>query len=224
MFLTKEDEINLKKVYSTYQNDRKGFLYYDVIRIILKFLSGKNLSIIDVGSCGIDLISDLDFKQRVSVDIEYPICSENVTGVKKDFFDYKEPHKFDIITCFQVIEHIENAKEFTQKLLNTANLAIISLPYKWPQEQCVYHCQDPVDEKKLYSWTNKRPLFTFYVGGIYNDDRFINIYGNTKYLFKNWFDLFLLSIKYSKFSLHNNFMKSLCENIEKLNILIQINI
>lgn len=137
-----------------------------------------------------------------------------------DFFDYKQPNKFDIVTCFQVIEHIEKAKEFTQKILKTGNLTIISLPYKWSENTCIYHCQDPIDEEKLYSWTGKKPIFTYYC--LDELPRFICIYGNIKYLYRNILGLILLSIQYSKFNLHNKYMYKFYKNLKNLILLIKI--
>ena len=195
---------------NSYKNKRKNFLYYKVIKIILKFLSDKNYTILDVGSANMDMISDLNFKERVSVDIVCPIESDKVIGIKTDFFDYKEPYKFDIVTCFQVIEHVENAKKFTQKLLNTGKLVIISLPYKWAKGLSKYHCQDPVDERKLYSWTNKKPVCSFYIKDLDNNCRFISIYGNIFLFAVNCIpQMMLLSLVYSKKGLLKKIVKTI---------------
>lgn len=144
-----------------YAELRKELLYYKVIRQILYILSKNSKSIIDVGSNGVDLISDLPLSRKVSICLSNPVSLSGVEGIKINFFDYKSSELFDIVACFQVIEHIEDAYTFTQKLFETGKIVLISLPYKWPNGLCKYHCQDPVDEKKIYSWTKRKPDYTW---------------------------------------------------------------
>ena len=67
----------------------------------------------------------------------------------------------DIITCFQVLEHLKDGdvEEFAKKLLREGRIAIVSVPYMWPENQCEYHVQDPVDVEKLIGWFGKNPAF-----------------------------------------------------------------
>ncbi len=164
-----------------YINCRRNFVYYKLLRKILKIVSNKDFSILDIGSFKVDLISDLNFKERVSVSLEEPINNKFVKGYTMDFMDFKSDTKFDVVTAFQVIEHVINAKEFTQKIFNSGNIIIISLPYKWASYTTSQHVHDPIDEEKLYSWTGKKPVFTYYC---YDElPRFICVYGNVSSYF-----------------------------------------
>lgn len=145
----------------TYVEERQNFIYYKVLKRVLKIIAKNNTSIIDVGSFGVDMISDLPLENKVSVCINRPIQNNKCKGYKMDFFEYEPETLFDIVTCFQVIEHIEDAHNFTQKLFSTGKTILISLPYKWKEGTCKYHCQDPVDENKIYSWTNRDPDYTW---------------------------------------------------------------
>lgn len=178
-----------------YVNVRKDLVYYRVARRIIKILSGNKKTILDVGSAGIDLMSDVNFKERYSISLFGAINNEKVTGYEMDFFNYKPDKKFDIVTCMQVIEHIKDARLFTQKLLQTGNVTLISLPYKWRKGKTKSHVQDPVDEDKILSWTDIKPLYSFYVadGGC---QRIICIYGKLNLIAR--LKLFFLSKKYTK--------------------------
>lgn len=180
-----------------YEEIRKDYIYYKVVKRIIKLFSGNDKTIIDIGSANIDLMSELPFKKRCSVAIYGAINNDKVTGYQMNFFDFKPEEKFDVVTCLQVIEHIEEAREFTQKIFNTGKTVIISLPYKWKKGTCKTHIQDPVDESKIYSWTSRNPNFSFYI----KDNkgygwRIICVYG--KLNFKQKVSLILLTIKYVK--------------------------
>lgn len=145
----------------SYKEERKDYLYYKIIREILSIIQQGNNSIIDVGSNGVDLLSPLRLKDKVSVDLVEPVVADDIKSYKIDFFDYKPDQYFDIVTCFQVIEHVQEAQSFTKKLQETGKILLISLPFKWNNGTCQYHCQDPVDEKKIFSWTNKKPDYVW---------------------------------------------------------------
>ena len=149
--------------YPEYKQKRKDYLYYKILTRILTILSDeKQNSIIDIGSKGMDLISELPQKIKYSVCLVKPLDSPKVKSFKMDFFDFRSDIKFDIVTCFQVIEHIKKAEDFIQKLQNTGDNLLISLPYKWDKNICRYHYQDPIDENKIFSWTKRKPTFTWY--------------------------------------------------------------
>lgn len=201
-----------------YVSSRKEFKYYQIVKDIIKILANKNKTILDIGSCGVDLISEYLFKKRVSVSLSGPISNDKVDGYEMDFFDYEIKNKFDIITCCQVVEHVDRAKDFVQKILNSSKVSIISVPYKWEKGKCKYHVQDPVDEEKMYSWTGKKPVFSFYIkDGLW---RMICVYGQLNWL--EYFKVFYLFLTYKliNFSLQDIF--SVTNNPKKTHKIITI--
>lgn len=147
-----------------YAEIRKDLNYYKKIREkILDF--SPNTSILDVGPGGINLVLTGDFVCRCVVN------REPMTGVKypnthviiSDWLEAKLPlTKFNLVLCCQVLEHLsdEEIKPFVDKLLEVSkggNL-IISVPYKWSEDECKYHKQDPVDLEKLISWIGLNPV------------------------------------------------------------------
>ncbi|WP_165176408.1 hypothetical protein [Desulfovibrio sp. ZJ369] len=143
----------------TYAEKRKSLSYYKFINNFLSILSVNANSILDVGSNGIDNISHLLCKEKSSLDIKNPLVAYGVKSIKEDFFIYKEQKKFDIVTCFQVLEHIDDVKKFAQKLLKLGKIIVVTVPYKWKKGICKSHIHDPVDIDKLLSWFNCEPIY-----------------------------------------------------------------
>ena len=86
-------------------------------------------------------------------------------------------NKYDVVTCLQVLEHIDDdtVYNFAQKLFTLGNIVIISVPYMWKKGICKYHKQDPVDETKLYGWTKKIPIYSIIIKDNHFN-RIINVY------------------------------------------------
>ncbi|MBR2525685.1 glycosyltransferase [bacterium] len=204
--------MNMKDIdLELYKEKVKDYQYFKIVKNIIKILSGNEKTILDIGSAGIDLMSEYPFKERYSVATYGAINNDRVTGYEMDFFDFEVKEKFDVITCLQVVEHVEKAKEFVQKILKSGKLCIISVPYKWEKGACKYHVQDPIDEMKMYDWSETKPLFTFWVKD--RQYRMVLVYGelNNEQKLK----LLLLNLKYFCSSLlknksfYNNFFEIL---------------
>ena len=74
--------------------------------------------------------------------------------------------RFEVVTCLQVLEHLDNKKvrKFAKKLLrHSTDMTIISVPFMWEDGLCQQHLQDPIDLKKLTSWTGIEPSDHFIV-------------------------------------------------------------
>lgn len=151
---------NNKSSLDVYLQTRKDHLYYDFIQSLLMTICRKEDSICDVGSRGVDMLSFLPCKSKKSIDLQYPYSDDETEGIKGDYLEH-DLSGLDIITCFQVLEHIKDDKVelFAHKLLDDARIAIISVPYMWPEGLCKYHVQDPVDVDKIISWFGKNPVF-----------------------------------------------------------------
>lgn len=146
-----------------YLEQRRNKQYYNVVRTIINAVGQNCSSVLDVGSRGVDLISALPAERKVSIDMLYPLEAEGVTSIKGDFFAYEPQERFDLVCCFQVLEHIEDARAFAQKLLACGKNLIISVPYMWDHEAYKGHKQDPVHEGKLLSWFDRPYDFSLLV-------------------------------------------------------------
>ncbi|MBL0407490.1 methyltransferase domain-containing protein [Microvirga aerilata] len=147
---------------NSYWEARKDILYYQVARVITSHLSKKAKTIIDVGSAGcpyLDWFSHVPM--RTSLDLKRPYEAKGVKSITSNFLTWEPDRKYDIVTCFQVLEHVPDAEGFAQKLLEVGGIVIVSVPYKWPKGRTKSHVQDPVDEEKMLSWFHREPNFQY---------------------------------------------------------------
>jgi hypothetical protein len=147
---------------NAYWHRRQEHIYYQVVRVIASKLGENAGSIIDVGSAGCPY---LDWFQnipvRTSLDLKRPYVAPGINPLKADFLTWEPDRRYDLATCLQVLEHVPDATAFAQKLLATANIVVVSLPYKWPVGYVKSHVHDPVDEAKLLSWFGRKPNYTY---------------------------------------------------------------
>ncbi|MDE7253387.1 MAG: class I SAM-dependent methyltransferase [Acetatifactor sp.] len=136
-------------------------LYYKYIRSLIAVCSSNTEAILDVGSGGIDVLSHCsNIPYKVSLDMRYPVCGEDIEAIRQDFLEYEPERVFDIVCCFQVLEHIQDVEIFCRKLMRLSrNLVIVSVPYMWKEGRCKSHVQDPVDYDKLVGWFDCAPAF-----------------------------------------------------------------
>lgn len=103
-------------------------------------------------------------------------CAGGIEAIRQDFFAYEPKQEFDIVCCFQVLEHIQDVESFCQKLLRLSrNLVIVSVPYMWEKGWCKSHVQDPINYDKLVSWFGYEPAFCNIV-----DEHFLSVSVNAE--------------------------------------------
>jgi len=146
-----------------YYEERKEYNYYKKVNEILSKL--QFTSIIDIGgrkSPILEKINNNIYKSLLDIS-KINNDDKNINYITADFYKWVPDKKYDVVLCLQVLEHLEKPTEFAQKLFDTGNKVIISLPYKWAKGFCVHHIQDPVDEKLIKQWTNRNPLETYII-------------------------------------------------------------
>ncbi len=149
---------------ASYWDRRRDLIYYKYIRSMMGRLSADSQSLIDVGSYNTSLSEEFDWiPERFALDIREPYSSAKVQGISADFLTFEPGRRYDFATCFQVLEHIDDAGAFAKKLLSVADRVLVSVPYLWPEGQHPQHVQDPVDEAKLASWFGRAPNYQIVV-------------------------------------------------------------
>jgi len=157
----KPDPIGAKKPYA---GRRKHLVYYAYIERILAGLASDAKSLIDIGTRDAPYMEDLHWiPERICLDKTDVYRSPNVVSIEADFFTYEPGRKFDFATCFQVLEHIEDAAGFAQKLLTLSDRVLISVPYLWPEDATPFHVHDPVDLDKVRTWFGRDPDYSVIV-------------------------------------------------------------
>lgn len=159
--------------------DRKAAVYLAAAREICARHLRQDAAVLDIGSNRMSTLSWHRKKARrlVSVDPRSPFQGAGVESVAADFLDYPAAERFELLTCFQVLQHVRDPHAFAQKLLATGETCVVSVPYKWPKGKCKWHLHDPIDELKLLGWFGKQPLERFIAREEGRDsDRLIHVY------------------------------------------------
>jgi hypothetical protein len=139
----------------SYWKSRKEYNYYKKVLEIINIYSNYE-SIIDVGGRDTEILKDLSFRDIACLDLNKLPENDRIRTIKCDFYKWIPDKKYDIVTCLQVLEHLDDPGTFAKKLFELSNkLVIISVPYKWPKGFCKYHLQDPVSEDDIFKWTGK---------------------------------------------------------------------
>jgi hypothetical protein len=142
-----------------YWEERKHFKYYKFVEKWIKKISPGD-SIIDVGSADTQIVLAGNFKKRIVID-KSGLYKElpNVEYFYGDFLKWKPTLVADLVLCLQVLEHQgdDEVIDFTKKLFKIGKNIIISIPYKWEKGRLKSHKQDPINMKKLETWTGRKP-------------------------------------------------------------------
>jgi hypothetical protein len=144
-----------------YWADRKHMAYYGEVERLARAYVPKGGSVLDVGAGVSKLLQRFDwFGRRVSLDKRDQAPQRGVEHVTADFLNYQVSDRFELVLCLQVLEHLPDPAIFVQKLFAIGATVIISVPYQWPPGRHSSHVQDPIDEAKLASWTDRTPVET----------------------------------------------------------------
>lgn len=196
-----------------YEDYRANYDYYRVIKKILCNIQYGANSILDVGSNGINLLDCLNIPLKMSIDLKNPAQGKNIISIKHDFMTYEFKNNFDIVCCFQVLEHIEDVHAFVKKLKHIGKNIIISVPYRWPHVNNSEHIHDPVNEEKLFLWFERSydiSINVFDKGD--NVRRLIACYFNDNI---NFIDQFTLNKNIKLYDMKKNEDDSICKLLKK---------
>jgi hypothetical protein len=163
---------------SSYWKERKDSVYLFCARAICGKYGANVHSVIDVGSNRTPTLEwHRDQSPRlVSLDLRNPYVAPGVESITIDFLKYSALEKFDMVTCFQVLEHVPDAKAFAQKLLEIGKTLVVSVPYNWERGKCKYHIHDPVDREKMFLWFERKPVYSYIARELNKVERLISVY------------------------------------------------
>lgn len=140
----------------SYWRNRSDLIYYRYIEYIMRVVARDSTSMVDVGSGNSPYLEWFDWiNDKRSVDIRVPYQSDTVQGIQGDIHELSFDKKFDLCTCFQVLEHVPDATNFARRLQELADTVIVSVPYKWPRNSTKGHVHDPVTYEKLTAWMGR---------------------------------------------------------------------
>lgn len=136
-----------------YWLERRKFNYYQAAFNFCQRYGSSAQSVLDVGAANTQFIQWLDWiPKRTALDLVPPPPLENIQTIGGDFLSWRPTNYYDLLTCLQVLEHLEYPDYFARKLLYIGRTVVVSVPFNWPRHECQWHRQDPVDLRKLESW------------------------------------------------------------------------
>ena len=142
----------------SYWKDRQHYPYYAKVREWLEEL-GPQGSICDVGAKDTPIANYGTFTERWIVDDDTVPPIPGITAIiKADWYKWVPPHRFDVITCLQVLEHVEDPRTFAEKIFQWTHTAIISVPYKWEPDKEGHHKHHHIDVRKFVEMTGRDPI------------------------------------------------------------------
>lgn len=163
---------------AAYWAGRHDSLYYRAVYQIVAVAGDGAQSVIDIGSAETDYVTWFDWIGE-KVQLNRGFTRAGPPGVRRiaaDFFDWTPDKVYDIALCLQVLEHVEDARGFCDRLKATARQLVVSVPWMWPAGRVASHVHDPVDEAKLMSWMGLRPNFQMQVTEPFGPTRLIAWY------------------------------------------------
>ncbi len=163
-----------------YWEERKNLKYYKKVLELCKKYAFNAKSVLDIGSYDTLLLDEISWiSNKTALDLYNIPLNKSATNLKIDFLNY-DKKDFDLVLCLQTLEHLEKPKQFSNKLLETGKIIIISVPYKWKKGFCDTHKQDPIDEKKVLKWFKKEYLETHIIKEEDGVERFIAVFKGNK--------------------------------------------
>jgi SAM-dependent methyltransferase len=160
-----------------YWEARKTSIYLFVAQAICQKYGSEPKTVIDIGS---NQTPTLEWHRTtatrlVSLDLRQPYVADGVESIRGNFLDYHDDTYFDLVTCFQVLEHVRAADTFAKKLLTAGKVVVVSVPYRW-KGVVRGHVHDPVDEEKMLLWFGRKPSFAYIARELNNVKRLIQVY------------------------------------------------
>jgi Methyltransferase domain len=161
-----------------YWRKRKDSIYLFAARAICGRYCANPKSVIDIGS---NKTPTLEWHRKtasrlVSLDLRRPYVAKGVESLTCDFFEYRPGESFDLVTCFQVLEHVPDPAAFARKLTEIGKVVVVSVPYKWRKGKCKYHLHDPVDQAKMLAWFGRKPNYAYVARELNKVARLIHVY------------------------------------------------
>lgn len=155
--------------YNGYWQSRKHEPIYKMTIIFSEMYCSQKMSVADIGChCSPMVLLIPNFNKRFAIDPSKiaKSCWEKVDGAKFiqsciEKINIKEltgNDKFDLITCHQVIEHLQEPQQFCSTLLDRCRRLIISTTFETPAGLMTGHIQDPISLEKFEGWFYRKMI------------------------------------------------------------------
>ncbi len=156
--------------------------YYGQATEYVRKYAADAVSMIDIGNRGCKYIYEWNWisdKTVLDTSDEIYNLDDSVKKVQEDFLVWVPDREYDLVTCFQTLEHIQDPIPFINKLHEIQRgVLIISLPYMWPICKAPSeHQHDPISMDKIHNWLGTHPLEETIVTEDRGTERWMGVYG-----------------------------------------------
>jgi len=166
---------------SKYWARRQKMVYLFVVEQIAKSIGQNANAIIDIGSNATPILDWFpEVPHKYSLDPGRPYEAADVVSIKEDFLKWNCEERIDLGLCLQVLEHVKFPQHFAERLMTLCEIAVVSVPYKWPADKTKYHRHDPIDLEKIVKWFGRNPNYQYIAQEINGEQRIILVYDRTK--------------------------------------------
>ena len=163
--------------WTAYWAQRKDFVYVHVCRQLIRAIAPSAQIVADIGS---NRTPTLDYfenaTRKYSVDPANPYRGPGVVAVTEDFLRWTPPEKINVITCFQVMEHVSDPEAFAGAILEKGEVAIVSVPYQEQKGANPGHIHSMIDYDVVCRWFQREPNFHYIAQELSGDCRIVAVF------------------------------------------------
>ncbi|KAL1515562.1 hypothetical protein AB1Y20_002182 [Prymnesium parvum] len=169
---------------SEYWRQRRYYLFYKHLLCVVWRYAARASSVLDVGSAVPPFINLLTWITNKTIlgprfagnvakggaemySLERIQTKYGVGAIQADFLEWASPDTArpaaamaaDMVLCSEVIEHVDQPQEFVRKLLKTAPVVILSVPYRWKACDHVkcHHKVNSITREMIRGWAGRQP-------------------------------------------------------------------
>lgn len=162
---------------AAYWRDRRDAVYIHVIKQIVSVIAKSAGTVADIGSNATPLLDYFPERcEKFSVDPGSPYEGPGVTAVREDFYHWSPPRKIQIVSCFQVMEHVREPEAFARRLLELGEVCVVSVPYKEPAGLNPGHIHAMIDESTIEAWFGRKPNYHYVARELDGGERIICVF------------------------------------------------
>lgn len=171
------DRMVSSDAWEDYWRVRKKFVYLHVCRRLIEIVSRSADTVADIGSNKSPLLDFYgDIPHKYSVDISAPYVAPDVIAVTEDFHTWTPPRPIQVATCLQVMEHVSEPEKFARRMLEIAEVCIVSVPHLEPAGLNPGHIQNDLTLDDMVRWFGREPNYHYIAKELSGDERIICLF------------------------------------------------